>query len=157
MVIFRISLLFEYLFEYIHSKIVPKLAFNIFVSEKAQHVDFLTALMYRIHLMHTEWVLSDELMSVTSSLGGGQSVPNCNLEPRLCNVKWWKFTGRRSLALCWARIICLCHCLVCTLVRDTKPVFYGLYKFKFSSKRVAVAVFLYHAHVFLSVLAENLI
>jgi hypothetical protein len=89
----------------------------------AQHVVFLTALLNKICLVHAEWPLCDELTSVTFSLVGRQSVRNCNPEPRLCNIKLWKFTSRRRLTLYRVRIVCLCRCLLCILVRDTKPIF----------------------------------
>jgi len=85
----------------------------------AQHVVSLIAFLNKIRLMHAKWPLCDELTSVTFILVGRQSVRNCNPEPRLCNIKWWKFTSRRRLTLCRVRIICPLSLLVCILVRDT--------------------------------------
>jgi hypothetical protein len=121
----------------------------------AQDVDFLSALMYKIHLMHAEWVFSDELTFMTFSIVRGQSVPNCNPEPRLCNIKWWKFTGRRSLTLCRVRLVCLCLCLIGILVRDTKPVFMDGTNPHLLQRGVQFQCFYILYITFLSILAKN--
>jgi hypothetical protein len=92
MVILRMSALFKNFIDLQErtSLYLPQTWWPVLYScqkKMAQHLDFLTALLNKIRLMHSEWPLCDELTSATFSLVGRQSVRNCNPEPRLCNIK----------------------------------------------------------------------
>jgi hypothetical protein len=89
--IFRISALFEnFIQPYERTSLYLPQTWPVLYScqkKVAQHVDFLTALFDKFRLMHSEWPLCDALTSVTFSHVDRQSDPNCNPEPRLCNIK----------------------------------------------------------------------
>ena len=127
MVILRVSALFENFIDSHEraSLYLPQTWPVLYSCQKkmAQHVDFLAALLNKISLMHGVWPLRGELTSMTFSPVGKQSFRNCNPEPRLCNIKRWKFTSIPSLTLCRVTFIRLCRCVLCILVRDTKPIF----------------------------------